>query len=158
MNWRARRGGPKGIPKVGPHVCPRPPKKGPPGGTPRTRPGRAKLKKGVPGTPQKGTSNRGPEPEPNSRKLEHSSTFSTKMSRIRCGRTPQKRLPKMDRSGDPLFKILDSEVIFRVPPGVPPGALIMTFWVLKWGLLFEALELPRGARKQKRWSRGPLKN
>ncbi len=41
----------------------------------------------------------------------------------------------------------DSEAIFRVPPWGPPGALIMTFWVLKWGLLFEALELPWGARK-----------
>ena len=45
------------------------------------------------------------------------------------------------------WEIIDSGAILRVPPGVPPGALIVSFWGVKLGPLFEALELPRGARK-----------
>ncbi len=69
------------------------------------------------------------------------------MSQIRYGRSPQKRLPKMDRSGTPFSKIMALEAILRVPPGGSPGVLIMIFWGLKLGPLFEALELPQGAQK-----------
>ncbi len=112
---RAWQGGPKGIPKVGPHVCPRLPKKEAPGGTPR-------IDLGAP----------------------HGRTRPEQTVNLT---TVVEFAHQKGAGQNPPWEIQDSDAIFRVPPGVPPGALIMTFWVLKLGLLFEAFELPQGARK-----------
>ncbi len=67
--------------------------------------------------------------------------------------------PHQERAGQKAdAEIRDLGPIFGVPLGGPPGACFMTFWGLKMGLLFEALELPRGAQKQKGRSRGPSKS